>query len=244
MRFLVITDIHGNYTALEAVLEHAGAVDGVWCLGDVIGYGPNPNECVERVAALPNLLCLLGNHDAAALDMLDLNTFNPEARLSIEWTRDQMKSENLAFLEERPQMITIEDMNVTLAHGSPRQPVFEYLLDTRAATENFEYFNTEYCFVGHTHLPVQFHLTDGAYLCGLNIPPVNEVTQLAARAILNPGSVGQPRDRDPRAAYAIFDSEARTWDYRRINYAIEETQKSMQAAGLPERHIQRLEAGW
>ncbi|TAK14168.1 MAG: metallophosphoesterase [Anaerolineae bacterium] len=244
MRILVITDIHGNCVALDAVLEHAGAVDAVWCLGDVVGYGPNPNECVERVAALPGLLCLLGNHDAAALDMLDLNTFNPEAKLSIEWTRDQLTPENLQFLNERPQVITVEDANVTLAHGSPRQPVFEYLLDTRAATENFEHFQTNFCFVGHTHLPVIFHMPPDAYMSGLSIPPINQVTTLQSRAIINPGSVGQPRDRDPRAAYALFDPEVGTWDYRRINYPIEETQQRMQAVGLPERHILRLEAGW
>jgi predicted phosphodiesterase len=244
MRILVITDIHGNYTALDTVLKAAGDVDAVWCLGDVVGYGPSPNECVERVAVLPGLLCLLGNHDAAALDMLDLNTFNPEARMSIEWTIEQLKPENRAFLNDRPQVIAIEDVNVTLAHGSPRQPVFEYLLDTRAASENFEYFETEYCFVGHTHLPVIFQMPPGAYMSGLAIPPINQVTRMEARAILNPGSVGQPRDRDPRAAYAIFDPEACTWDYRRVPYPVEETQRQMQAAGLPERHVLRLEAGW
>lgn len=242
MRTLVISDIHANLTALETVLDHAGEVERVWCLGDVVGYGPNPNECIERVRSLPNLTCLLGNHDAAAINQIDIQTFNPEARLSIEWLQGVLTEESLKFLNSLP-MSKIFDQT-TLVHGSPRQPVFEYLLDTQSATDNFDYFNTDFCFVGHTHLPVNFHLADNDYTARLSIPPINKVSQLEARTIINPGSVGQPRDRDPRAAYAIFDPADNTWDYRRVEYDIPTVQELMTAAGLPERHVIRLEGGW
>ena len=133
---------------------------------------------------------------------------------------------------------------MTLSHGSPRYPVYEYLLDTRAATENFLFFDTDYCFVGHSHLPVMFSMAKNDYLATLHVPTVNEETELTPRAIVNPGSVGQPRDRDPRAAYSIFDSVEETWTARRVAYEIEAVQKLMQEANLPERHINRLAEGW
>ena len=242
MQILVLSDIHANLTALDAVLKHAGKVDAVWCLGDLVGYGPDPNECVERIKNLSDLVCLIGNHDAAVVNQMDASTFNPEARISIEWTLDQLTAENIEYLSQLPNRLVIN--NVTLVHGSPRSPTFEYLLDTQLATINFAHFETSFCFVGHTHLPVQYLLVNGQGHASLIIPPVNQVIRLAVRSIINPGSVGQPRDRDPRAAYAIFDPETNTWDYRRIPYNIQSVQKRMKAHGLPERHIQRLSSGW
>jgi len=242
MRALIISDIHANLVAFETVLEHAGEVDAVWCLGDVVGYGPNPNECIALLKEQPNMVSIMGNHDAAAIDELELNTFNPEARRSIEWMREILEPECFEFLGSRPRQLVME--GVTLVHGSPRQPIYEYLLDTRAATENFEYFTTDFCFIGHTHLPVLFYMEPGDYLAGLTIPPIQQKTKLKPRAIINPGSVGQPRDRDPRAAYALYDSEEITWHYRRVEYEITATQERMQKADLPERHILRLEGGW
>jgi len=208
----------------------------------LVGYGPDPNECVLRVRALPNLVCLLGNHDAAVIRQLNLDTFNPEARFAIEWTQRQLTSENLAYLQSLPTQVAVGQ--VTLVHGSPRSPVYEYLLDTHLATENFSYFATDFCFVGHTHLPVLFQLSNGRQVAELSIPRANTGMRLIPRAIVNPGSVGQPRDRDPRTAYAIFDPERNTWEYRRLFYDIAAVQARMQAVGLPERHIIRLEAGW
>jgi diadenosine tetraphosphatase ApaH/serine/threonine PP2A family protein phosphatase len=242
MRALVISDIHANLSALEAVLEAAGPLDAAWCLGDLIGYGPDPNECIARVRALPNLKCIIGNHDAAALNHIDADSFNPEARTAIHWTQKALTLESKAFLQGLPEKIRLEE--ATLAHGSPRHPVWEYLLDTRTATINFEYFDTPLCIVGHTHLPVLYTLQDGNHLARLSIPDANQVIPLPDRAIANPGSVGQPRDRDPRAAFAIFDSEARTWDYRRVEYDVPLVQERMRKAGLPERHIVRIAAGW
>lgn len=242
MRVLIISDIHANLTALETVLAEAGQVDATWCLGDLVGYGPDPNECVERVRQLPNLMCIIGNHDAAALRHIDADTFNPEARMAILWTEAALTESSKAFLRSLPEKIQIEQ--VTLSHGSPRHPVWEYLLDTRTATLNFDYFETPFCFVGHTHLPVIYTLLGDNHLARLGIPEPNQTFTLPERAIVNPGSVGQPRDRDPRAAFAIYDSETLMWDYRRVAYDIEAVQQRMLQAKLPERHIHRLSAGW
>jgi diadenosine tetraphosphatase ApaH/serine/threonine PP2A family protein phosphatase len=207
-----------------------------------VGYGPNPNECVERIKNLSNLVCLIGNHDAAVVDQMDAATFNPEARLSIEWTEKQLSAENIEYLSQLRNRIVID--NVTLVHGSPRSPTYEYLLDTHLATINFAFFETAYCFVGHTHLPIQYLLANGQGHASQLVPTLGHATPLAPRSIINPGSVGQPRDRDPRASYAIFDTENNTWDYRRVNYNIQVVQKRMKSHNLPERHIQRLSTGW
>ncbi|MBN1146775.1 MAG: metallophosphoesterase family protein [Anaerolineales bacterium] len=242
MRILIISDIHANLTALEAVLAEAGEYAATWCLGDLVGYGPDPNECIERVRELPDLKCIIGNHDAAALKQIDPDTFNPEARTAIFWTQKMLSESALAFLQSLPEKIVLE--KVTLSHGSPRYPVWEYLLDTRTATINFEHFNTPLCFVGHTHLPVIYTLHEDDHLARLDIPEPNQKITLSERSIVNPGSVGQPRDRDPRAAYAIYDTEENTWDYRRTAYDFLAVQERMREARLPERHIYRLAAGW
>jgi len=242
MRILVISDIHANLTALEAVLAAAGEVQAVWCLGDLVGYGPDPDACVERIRALPDLTCLLGNHDAAVADLLETSSFNPEARMSLEWTREQLLPANLEYLKNLPEKLVAEQ--VTLAHGSPRNPVVEYLLDTYLATINFSYFETPHCFVGHTHLPVQFYLPNGSGYAELSIPKAGRPLEIENRSILNPGSVGQPRDRDPRAAYAIFESGTATWLLERAAYDIPAVQDKMNRLGLPERHSQRLALGW
>jgi diadenosine tetraphosphatase ApaH/serine/threonine PP2A family protein phosphatase len=242
MRVLIISDIHANLTALEAVLADVGEFDTAWCLGDLVGYGPDPNECIARVRQLPNLICMLGNHDAAALKLIEADSFNQEARQAIYWTQKTLTLDSLAFLKSLPEKIVFD--HVTLAHGSPRQPVWEYLLDTRTATANFDHFETPYCFVGHTHLPVLYYLADEARMARLIVPDTPVELTLAPRAIINPGSVGQPRDRDPRAAYAIYNPEHNTWEYCRVAYDIQAVQERMRAASLPERHIQRLTAGW
>jgi len=242
MRVLVISDIHANLTALDAVIGAAGTFDAAWCLGDLVGYGPDPNEVIERVCQLPNLACLIGNHDAAALSQIDTDAFNPEARQAVHWTQKTLTEQSILFLKSLPEKLVIDE--VTLSHGSPRYPVWEYLLDTRSAEHNFDYFETPYCFVGHTHLPVIYTLDGTGESTQLKIPEPNITIKLIWRTIINPGSVGQPRDRDPRAAYAIYDSEENTWTYQRVAYDIEDVQARMIEAGLPERHIIRLTGGW
>lgn len=250
MKILVISDIHANLTALEAVLQDAGEIDAVWCLGDLVGYGPDPNECIERVQACPHLVCVLGNHDAAALQQIDPDSFNPEARQAILWTQNTLTPESQTFLSHLPERVSNPQVNsdaplpVTLVHGSPRQPVWEYLLDTQNAGRNFEYFETPYCFVGHTHLPVIYAQMEAQSDTHLFVPDPDTLLILSPRAILNPGSVGQPRDRDPRASYALYDSEQQTWLYRRVSYVVEAVQSRMENVGLPERHIRRLSLGW
>jgi len=243
MRVLLISDIHANLTALEAVLNAAENYDSVWFLGDLVGYGPDPNECVERIRALPDLVALKGNHDAATLNQLSTDAFNAEARYTVTWTQGNLSPENLAYLGELPAKVQVMD-DVTLAHGSPRQPVWEYILNAQTATENFFFFETPGCFVGHTHLPSIFRLSDGRAQADLFVPIENSQFELSPRLILNPGSVGQPRDRDLRAAYAIFDLETKMTEFRRVAYDIPAVQKRMRKAGLPERHINRLESGW
>jgi diadenosine tetraphosphatase ApaH/serine/threonine PP2A family protein phosphatase len=242
MKFLVLSDIHANMTALAAVLEDAGDFDAVWVLGDLVGYGPDPNECIEMVRSLPNLVCLLGNHDAAALGQINDIAFNPAARQALRWTRQNITPENLDYLRQLPE--SIQSGDTTFAHGSPREPVWEYLLDTRNATENFNFFYTHFCFVGHTHLPTIYYLNNGASFARLISPRMDTSIPMQARAIINPGSVGQPRDHDPRAAYAVVDQEEMTIEFRRVIYDIQSVQDRMRQAELPDRHIQRLVEGW
>jgi diadenosine tetraphosphatase ApaH/serine/threonine PP2A family protein phosphatase len=242
MHILVISDIHANLAALQAVLARASDFDAAWCLGDLVGYGPDPNECIETVRQLPSLICIIGNHDAAALERLDADSFNPEARQAILWTQKTLSESSLAFLRSLPERVDLE--GVTLAHGSPRHPVWEYLLDTHTAYHSFEFFAVPYCFVGHTHLPVIYQLSTENHSTRLVVPKPNTTVQLSPRAILNPGSVGQPRDRDPRAAYAFYDTEIRTWTPRRVEYNVSEVQSRIRESGLPDKHALRLAEGW
>jgi len=243
MRVLVISDIHANLTALETVLADAGPVDETWCLGDVVGYGPDPNEVVERLRDIPNLSIILGNHDVAVLGQMDYAVFNTEARKSLLWQKKSVTASNLLYLESLPQD-TLVCKNVTMAHGSPRDPVWEYILNTLVARLNFEAFETSYCFVGHSHIQCMFQLDMVKDRVSLDIPRQDVVMELCPRAILNPGSVGQPRDRDPRSSYAIFDPDAETWQARRVEYDVESVQERIRAAGLPEKHALRLAEGW
>ena len=242
MRILVLSDIHANLAAFETVLEDAaGKWDKIWYLGDLVGYGPNPNECVELLRQYEHI-ALSGNHDWAALNKLDIGDFNEEARTAVLWTRNRLTEESLAFLDSLPAK-RVQDA-FTLAHASPRHPVWEYILEYETAVENFAHFNTPYCLVGHTHVPVLIAEEKGDDLF-VHTPTYAETIYLEdTRVIINPGSVGQPRDADPRAAYALLNSEDLTWEFHRIDYPIEETQKQMRAFGLPEVLAARLAYGW
>jgi len=243
MRILVVSDIHANYTALEAVLADAGSTDEIWCLGDMVGYGPDPNAVVEQVRELPQLTCLLGNHDVAVIGKMPFESFNGDARRSLVWTEKVMNADNMAFLNSLHQNVKVRGQ-VTMAHGSPRDPLWEYVLNTLSARLNFDHFDTPWCFVGHSHLQCLFRLNETNDRVTMETPKVDEVLSLSSRLILNPGSVGQPRDRDPRAAYAIYDSESQTWTARRVKYNVAEVQERIRSAGLPEKHALRLEEGW
>lgn len=242
MRILVISDIHANYTALEAVIAANAMVDAVWCLGDLVGYGPDPNECIERIKSLPNLTCLLGNHDAAVGGSLEIDNFNREAAESIHWTKSRITQTNLDFLRTLPEIYNTP--RVTLAHGSPRNPVWEYILDQVTAGLNFSAFPSQLALVGHTHLPICFIKEKDSTHVKRSLLKSGEQMKISHQSILNPGSVGQPRDHDPRASFGIFDPDRMTWRIRRIEYNVEEVQKRIIEAGLPERHAIRLSEGW
>jgi predicted phosphodiesterase len=243
MRVLVMSDIHANYTALEAVLKDAGTVDETWCLGDLVGYGPDPNAVVEEVRDIPNLTCLLGNHDVAVTGKMPLETFNGEARRSLEHHEKVLTATNLDFLRSLPSKTKVCG-EATLAHGSPRDTLWEYILNSLSARLNFDHFDTPWCFVGHSHIQCMFAKDENTDRITLEQTKPDATITLHPKLILNPGSVGQPRDRDSRAAYAIYDTEARTWTPRRAAYDIAEVQGRIRAAGLPEKHALRIAEGW
>ena len=242
MRVLVLSDIHANLTALNRVLEDASTFDAVWCLGDLVGYGPDPNECIDRVQQLPKLTCLIGNHDLAALGSIPLHRFNADASASVAWTRDHLTEASRAYLASLKAKTLMPPF--TLAHGSPRQEVWEYILDHHGADRNFDILETDYCLIGHSHLPLGFVRFPGESYCLPVQLPVGVPLGLTPRMILNPGSVGQPRDLDPRSAYSLLDTEALTWEPRRVAYAVADVQERILEAGLPERQAIRLVGGW
>jgi len=241
MRVLIISDIHANLAAFETVLADAkGQWDIIWCLGDLIGYGPDPNECVALLREHEHI-SLSGNHDWAVLGKLDIQSFNREAQIAIQWTRSAISTDTHDYLAALPP-IRVE-APFTLAHASPRQPVWEYILDPYTAAINLEHFSTPYCLVGHTHVPVIFEETTPNHVTfykpDYEAPwPLQEL-----RLIINPGSVGQPRDSDPRAAYAMLDTEEMSWQFRRVSYPVSVTQDKMRQYGIPTRLIKRLEFG-
>ena len=243
MRVLVMSDIHANYTALEAVLKDAGQVDETWCLGDLVGYGPDPNAVVEEIQDIPNLTCLLGNHDVAAIGKMPLETFNGDARRSLIYHEKVLSASNLDYMRTLSSNTKVCG-DATLAHGSPRDPLWEYILNSFSAQLNFDHFNTTSCFVGHSHIQCSFLMDGISKRVTLGQTTPNVVVELRPKIILNPGSVGQPRDRDPRAAYAIYDTEAQTWTPRRVSYNIPEVQERIRSAGLPEKHALRIADGW
>ncbi|MBI5030693.1 MAG: metallophosphoesterase family protein [Chloroflexi bacterium] len=244
MRILIISDIHANLGALDKVLIDAGTFDKVWCLGDVVGYGPQPNITIERLRSL-DALCIAGNHDWAVLDRLDLDEFNPEARKAVLWTRQQLDLINLEWLKQLPERVPTQAEKFSLIHGSPRYPIWEYILTPPIARANFEYFDTPFCFFGHTHVPIiyQFSEKEGRAIAH-ELPEILSVPLGPEKMLVNPGSVGQPRDGDTRAAYAILNLDSMTLTHHRVRYDIKSTQVKMQQAGLPSRLIQRLGQGW
>jgi len=243
MRILVISDIHANYTALEAVLNDAGDVDETWCLGDMVGYGPDPNAVVEQVREIPNLTCILGNHDMAAIGKIPLEAFNGDARRSLEYHERVLTADNMDYLRSLPHNLKVRG-EASIVHGSPRDSVWEYILNTLSARLNFDHFTTPWCFVGHSHLQCMFQLDTKTDRVNLHPIRAGEEVPLRPRAILNPGSVGQPRDRDPRAAYAIYDTDRTMWEPRRAMYNIPEVQQRIREAGLPEKQAVRIAEGW
>lgn len=242
MRVLVISDVHANLAALDAVLEDASNFDVIWSLGDIVGYGPQPNECIATLQAYEHRH-IAGNHDWGVLGKISLDDFNRDARRANLWNREQLTPESLAYLEAAPE--TIVEGQVTMAHGSPRNPIWEYLMAASNASFSFGFFETKLCLVGHTHVPIVFKLeeTQDADCHREKLPNHKSFAQQNGRYIMNPGSVGQPRDTHPDASYMLLDTDDLVIEHRRVSYDIATTQKLMRQAGLPARNILRLTYG-
>jgi diadenosine tetraphosphatase ApaH/serine/threonine PP2A family protein phosphatase len=240
VRIGVISDIHANLAALEAVLGDMGPVDALWCLGDVVGYGPEPNECVARLRDL-SAVCIAGNHDWAAIGRVDVRDFNADAAAAAVWTAQQLTPENRDWLANCPE--TVEQDEATLAHGSPCDPIWEYVMNAPVASRCLSCFDTTLCLVGHSHIPSGFYTGPGGTMAADYAPAGWELELQQRRILANPGSVGQPRDHDSRAAYLVYDTATGRLSWRRAAYPVAVTQEKMLRAGLPRRLALRLENG-
>jgi diadenosine tetraphosphatase ApaH/serine/threonine PP2A family protein phosphatase len=240
VRYAVVSDIHGNLEALDAVLADAtGRADAVLCLGDIVGYGADPRPCIERLAVRAQVITA-GNHEHAVAGLLDLDWFNRYARAAAEWTREHLDDDHRSYLARLPLVAEVGD--ATLVHASPDHPEeWEYLLSAEDGFRAFAAFATRLCFVGHSHLP-------GVWSLGSTgpewIPGAAEVDlEHGRRYLVNVGSVGQPRDRDPRAAYALWDAERGAIAIRRVVYDVEGARRKIIAGGLPQYLADRLAWG-
>jgi diadenosine tetraphosphatase ApaH/serine/threonine PP2A family protein phosphatase len=245
LRVAVLTDVHSNRPALETVLGsiEEAAVEELWCLGDMVGYGADPDFCTELIRDRCDL-CLVGNHDLAVLGELDVSTFSDSAAAAVEWTRANANEETIGFLRGLEPLGERE--GIGLFHASPRDPVWEYVLSIEQADAALEAQPQRVCLIGHSHIALFFTRPDDA------TPAFTQGSQAGEGAVLelsggewllNPGSVGQPRDADPRAAWLELDTEAWTARYHRVPYDIEAAAGAILAAGLPSSLADRLQAG-
>lgn len=245
MRVAVISDVHANLAAFNAVLETAvSEVDECWCLGDLVGYGPDPESCVQ-LARKTCTIILAGNHDLAACGKIDVSDFSHHARNAMEWTWKEISSESKAFLATLP--ISHRYGEILLSHGSPRNPVWEYIMSERDALETFRDISFSHCFFGHSHLPSAFLLKRrlGKEFIQILYGEADkeiDASSTSSRYLLNPGSVGFPRDAEDAhssdsldaavARYALYDTKQKRWMFRRITYDMRETAERMYACGL------------
>ena len=243
MRYAIISDIHANLAALTAVLndiENQGGAEKVWCLGDVVGYGPDPHKCIELLHQT-NHVCVAGNHDWAAIGKIDTAEFNHDAAESCHWTAEQLSPADVEYLRNLP--LIIHEDNFTLVHGSPKEPIWEYIKSTNVAKENFAYFKSQFCLVGHSHIPLLFYHNESGKCSSNQFLTNSKCTLDSNRLIINAGSVGQPRDGNPQASYAIYDNKDRVVRLYRVPYDIQSTQDRMVECGLPIHLAIRLSNG-
>jgi predicted phosphodiesterase len=245
MRIAIVADVHSNLDALETVFRHAEgekALDQVWCLGDTVGYGPEPNACLAMLRRY-DALTVPGNHDLAAIGLLSTEDFNPDAAAAAAWTALQITPEERSYFEGLQHVVGQGEF--TLVHGSLRYPIWEYLYTVEVALAHLALQETPYSVVGHTHVPLLVKedqtAPDGCLMTYLEDGTALELRD--RRLVINPGSVGQPRDGDPRTAYAVYDDVERTVTVHRLEYDIAATQKKMEKAGLPAWLIRRLSRG-
>ncbi len=245
MRIAVLSDVHSNLRALDAVLASLRSVDRIWHLGDVVGYGPDPDAVVERLAEV-HALGVMGNHDLVVSGAEGLDWFNSDARRAAEWTRIHSTPQTRAYLAALPHKLVERTPagEFTLVHGSPREPIWEYVDSPRVAGENLAALATPFCLVGHLHVPLAFRpRRAGASMTMAVGQPGGRIPLGDGPLILNPGGVGQPRDGDPRAAFMVIDTDSGEAVWRRVEYPVEATQKAMLEAGLPPALAARLRFG-
>jgi len=242
VRIAVLSDIHGNRQAFEAVLAEvdAAGVDALWCLGDLVGYGADPDACVELARARTDL-CLVGNHDLAVRGDIPLDEFSRGAAVAAQWTQETIAPDNLEYLLGLdPQHV---EQEIGLYHASPRDPVWEYVLSTLLAELCLDVQRHRVCLVGHSHVALSFSRLEGEPASGETRRGGTEVDLRAGEWLINPGSVGQPRDGDPRAAWLVLDAAAGVAQYRRTDYDIAAAGQAIRAARLPDSLAERLEYG-
>ena len=245
MRAAVLSDVHANLPAFEAVLAavEEADVDQVWCLGDVVGYGADPDACTALVRERCTI-CLVGNHDLAVLDALDISTFSETARAAVEWTRERAGAATLEFLRGLQPAMSYAGLD--LFHASPRDPIWEYVLSIEQAEAGFDAQEARVSLIGHSHVALFFNRPDGArrgYSHGAQAGDGAALDLDSGAWMLNPGSVGQPRDGDPRAAWMELDTDELTARYHRVPYEIERAAAAIREAGLPEPLAERLFIG-
>jgi predicted phosphodiesterase len=239
MRIAVLSDVHANLPALEAVLADAGPVDAIWHLGDVVGYGPDPDAVVERLRDA-GAIGVKGNHDAAACGGSEIDWFNPDARRAMEWTRSAISPATGEWLAAHPER-RVEGA-AELVHGSYREPLWEYVTSRDVAGENLGALGAQVGLHGHTHVPIAF-VDDARRVEIVRGRPGEPLLLDGRRALVNPGSVGQPRDGNPDASYLLWEPEAERVTWRRVPYDVARVQRAMREAGLPPSLSARLSVG-
>lgn len=242
MRIAILSDIHANRHAFEAALAdaHAHAVDEAWCLGDLVGYGADPNACV-RLAREHCAICLAGNHDLVVAGVMPMDDFSRNAAVAARWTQDEMDLDNLEFLR-RLSPDGLEN-DIGLFHASPRDPVWEYVLSSLLAEKCLDVQEQRVALIGHTHVALSFSREPGSSVDG-QTRSGGDIAEIASGSwLMNPGSVGQPRDGDPRAAWLLLDTAAWTAEWKRAEYDIEGAAAAITAAGLPSSLAERLQYG-
>jgi diadenosine tetraphosphatase ApaH/serine/threonine PP2A family protein phosphatase len=243
LKFAILSDIHGNLEAFQAVLDDMNQQElrSILFLGDIVGYGANPRECIDLLRDKTQTI-IAGNHDWAVAEKTDTASFNPAARCAIEWTRDQLPLSYRAFLSQLS--LKGEEPSFAYAHATPLDPSrWDYIFSSDQALVNLQRMDRPVFFVGHSHIPLAFILQN--FACLSVIDNVTEITiEAKGRYLINVGSVGQPRDENPHAAYGIFDSEKRAFSLRRVPYDIGAAQRKILAAGLPPILAERLGFGW
>ena len=241
MKYGIIADIHSNLEALETVLLELSGVDKIVCLGDIVGYGPNPNECCQKIREL-KCITVAGNHEKAVIQEMSLEFFNKNAGEAVLWTREKITPDNFEYLKRLPLIEKMDDF--VAVHGSLRNPLEEYLTSLAEGIPTLEEMEAPICFVGHSHVPLVIFKSENGSYDGRRLQDREEInTKLFTKMVLNPGGVGQPRDRDPRASYAIYDSEKKLATFYRVSYNIGTVQEKMRQENLPVSLIERIAYG-